>query len=540
MSKKSPLAQAIQQIADEKGIDKKSIIETIEAALAAAYRKDFGKKNQNIVVEFDSETGASKIFDVKTVVDKPIKEKKPKEEADSARTDIKDAGYKKERKEGEKAIKDKKENKDKEKEGEKSASASKDVEAATDKKDGGEGEEEIEYLNEKTELTLEQAKEIKKNAKLGDVIKTELKPPADYGRMAAQTAKQVIIQRLREIEREITFAEYRAKEGEILNGIVQRFEGRTMLIDLGQATAIMPVQEQVANEHYSPGQRIRVYLLSVEKGRKGPELLVSRSHPNMVKKLFTLEVPEIASEVVKIKSIAREAGSRTKVAVHTEDENIDPIGSCVGQRGTRVQTIIGELGGEKIDIIEWSDKAIKFISNALSPAKVVSVTLREKEKGAVAEVKEDQLSLAIGKAGQNVRLASDLTGWRIDIVGEGDKKKAKKVESEKESKPKKADDEDRDKEKKQEDKVKTKKKEEKEKVEKKDNKKEEKREKSAKDETNTIKPAPTPTPKESPTEKESPMEKEPPAGEKEKAEAEESKKEKAEKAGKSKQLKIKK
>lgn len=283
-------------------------------------------------------------------------------------------------------------------------------------------EEKFERFNPKTEITLSEAKKIKKDVKEGEVIRTELFPPAAYGRMAAQTAKQVIIQRLREAERDTIYKEFKDKEGEVINGTVQRIEGRMVLIDLGHATALLPPSEQIPHERYNPGQRLKFFVISVNTTPRGPEIILSRSHPDMVKKLFSLEVPEIGNGSVEIKSIAREAGSRTKIAVATSQKNIDPVGSCVGQRGSRVQTIISEIGGEKIDIIEWDNDPVKFIINSLSPAKVLSVKLNEAEKIAVAEVKDDQLSLAIGKSGQNVRLSAKLSGWKIDIISESGQK----------------------------------------------------------------------------------------------------------------------
>ncbi|OGY83278.1 MAG: transcription termination factor NusA, partial [Candidatus Kerfeldbacteria bacterium RIFCSPHIGHO2_12_FULL_48_17] len=281
-------------------------------------------------------------------------------------------------------------------------------------------EDEEPKFNPKTDITLEDAQKINKKYKIGDVIRTKLEVPAEFGRMAAQTAKQVIIQKLREAERETLYKEYQNKIGHIVTGMVQRVEGKVVLIDLGHAIAVMPPQEQIRGEMYMPSQRVKIFLVSVDKTNKGPEIIASRAHPDMVKELFMNEVPEIGSGAIDIKSIAREAGSRTKIAVVSNQDNIDPIGSCVGQRGTRVQTIINELGGEKIDIVEWADDAVRFIMNALSPAKVLSVKLDEEKKTAMAEVKEDQLSLAIGKGGQNVRLAAQLTGYRIDVVKEGE------------------------------------------------------------------------------------------------------------------------
>jgi N utilization substance protein A len=343
----SKFSQAIEQIADEKGIPKEKVLETIEAALAAAFRKDFGQSDQNIKVEFDAETGNSTVYDVKTVV----KELTEEQEA-----------------------------------------------------------------NRREFLLLDEAKKLKKGAKEGDVIKTEITPSAAYGRIAAQTAKQVIIQRIREAEREILLQEFHDKEGQIVNGTVQRIEGNNVYVDLGRTNGILFPSEQIRNERYSIGQRVKIYVSEVKQTPKGPEIILSRSHPNMIRKLFELEVPEVYSGVVEIKAVAREAGSRSKIAVWTEQEGVDPIGSCVGQRGTRVQTIISELSGEKIDIVLWDADVTKFITNALAPAKVISVITKEKEKEATVEVMEDQMSLAIGKAGQNVRLAAKLTGWKIDVV----------------------------------------------------------------------------------------------------------------------------
>ena len=342
---------AIQQICEEKNIPVSAVVETIEQALASAYRKDFGEPNQNVKVEFDPVTGGSRIFDVKTAVTGPA-----------------------------------------------------------------EGEEEI---NEKKEILLEDAKKIKPDIAEGEEIRTELPVPEEYGRVAAQTAKQVIIQRLREAEREMVFSEYKDKEGQVLLGTIQRVDGRTVFVDLGHTVAVMPYAEQIPREHYVIGARLKVYLVSVSASARGPEVLVSRTHPEIVRQLFAQEVPEIAAGTVIIKSIAREAGSRTKIAVAATEPNIDPIGSCVGQRGMRVQTVISQLGGEKIDIIEWSEDHQKFVAAALSPAKVQLVEIDEAAHIARAQVNEDQLSLAIGRGGQNVRLAVKLTGWKIDIIGSG-------------------------------------------------------------------------------------------------------------------------
>ncbi|MDD5396955.1 MAG: transcription termination factor NusA, partial [Candidatus Moranbacteria bacterium] len=290
-----------------------------------------------------------------------------------------------------------------------------------------EGEEKLPRYNPERDILLAEAKKIKKGAKIGDVIEIELEPQHEYGRVAAQTAKQVIIQRIREAERDSMFQEYKGKEGEVVSGTVQRIEGRNTYIDLGKSVGVLFPQEQVQGEMLRLGQRVKVYLYKVESDPKGPGITLSRTHPDMVKKLFELEVPEIFAGTVEVKSIAREAGSRTKIAVFSDEEGIDPIGSCVGQKGTRVQAVIEELGGEKIDIIEWNEKPEKYIAAAISPAKVLKVEINAEKKEAKVTVPEDQLSLAIGKRGQNVRLAAKLTGWKIDVIGVA----APKVEEEK-------------------------------------------------------------------------------------------------------------
>jgi N utilization substance protein A len=338
--------QALQQIEDEKGISREEIIAMIEAALASAFRKDYGEKDQVIAVDFNPDNLSTKIYDVKTVV--------------------------------------------------------------------------AEITEPQKEITLEDAQEINKKYAIGDEVRTEITPSegTNFGRIAAQTAKQVIIQRLREAERNMMFSDYKAKERTLQNGIIQRVEGDTVLVDLGKATGVLFPSEQIRGEEYRPNQRIKVLVLHVESTSRGPKITLSRSHPDMVRKLFELEVPEIYSGTVEIKAIAREAGSRTKMAVYSNQDGIDPVGACVGQKGTRVQTVSNELGGEKIDIIEWSEDPIKFIAQALQPAKILNVQVDYEEKSAKVGVLEDQLSLAIGKSGQNVRLAARLTEWKIDINGE--------------------------------------------------------------------------------------------------------------------------
>lgn len=403
----SSLKQAIQDICQEKNIPYDSVIATIAAALAVAYRKDFGAKNQNVIVDFNADDGTSRIWDVKTVVDDKLydeymAEQKVREQA-----------------EAEGRLEEYLEQRRQDEEAQRAAQSP----LAPPSESGGQTAPTMaatpeERFDPKKHISLTEAKKIQPDIELGGEIRTELFPPASYGRMAAQTAKQVIIQRIREAERDTIYREFKGREGQMITAMIQRVEGRMVLIDLGQTTGIMPPPEQIEREHYRPGDRIKVYISSVNLSPKGPEIVVSRTHPEMVRQLFNLEVPELQNGSVAIKAIAREAGLRTKLAVWSQQKNIDPVGSLVGQRGTRVQTVISELGGEKIDIIEWSDDPVKFITNALSPAKVISIKLNEAVHSCVVEVKDDQLSLAIGKAGQNVRLAAKLSGWKIDLVGE--------------------------------------------------------------------------------------------------------------------------
>lgn len=385
----SPIEQAIRQICEEKGLAYESVVDAIESALAAAYRKDYGDKNSNIEVEFDPATGDSRIFDVKTVVeDMDLEELERLEEERRQRAEALALRIEEARKSGE------------------------EIPAISIDDDLGP------RFNPKTDIMLTEARILKMDAEIDDVIRTQMPAPGEFGRMAAMTAKQVITQKLREAEREVIFNEFKGHEGEIMNATVQRREGRVVLLDLGRTTALMRPEDQISSERYNPGDRIKVYVRQVGLTTKGPEILVSRTAPEMVRTLFEFEIPEAADGAVEIKGIAREAGARSKVAVATSDENIDPIGACIGQRGTRIQTIIAELGGEKIDIIEWSDNPGVFITNALSPAKILKIELHEDEKTAYVTVKDDQLSLAIGKGGQNVRLAAKLTGWKINISGD--------------------------------------------------------------------------------------------------------------------------
>lgn len=390
---------AIMQIAEEKGIPKDKVIETVEAALAAAYKKDYGKRGQHIRAEFNEVSGEAKFFLVKEIVDETTREFVDEiEEEDTEKEKVEEEAPPAEATENE--------------------------------------EEKLPRYNPERDITLEEAKKKNKKAKVGDVVETKLESKSDFGRVAAQTAKQVIIQRIREAERDSMFKEYKEKEGEVISGAVQRIEGRNVYIDLGKSIGVLFPSEQIEGERYRIGQRVKVYLAKVESDPKGPGILLSRTHPEMIRKLFELEVPEIFAGTVEIKAVAREAGSRTKIAVSSTEEGIDPIGSCVGQKGTRVQAVIDELGGEKIDIIEWEEKPDKFIAAALSPAKVLSVEMDEEKKETIVKVPEDQLSLAIGKQGQNVRLAAKLSGWKIDVVGDIDTEEGEAKDDKKDSKEK--------------------------------------------------------------------------------------------------------
>jgi len=354
---------AIAQLTEEKGISQEKILETIEAAIAAAYKKDYGQRGQDIRAKFDLKIGKTKVFQVKQVID-------------------------------ENSLKD---------------------------EEGKERE-----MHPEKEIMLDQAQKIKKNAKVGDELKFKLEFRDDYGRIAAQTAKQVIIQRIREAERESIYDEFKDKKGQIISGTVQRVEDNNVFIDIGRAVGILFPSEQISRYSYRIGHRLKLYLADVQTNSAGSGIILSHIHPEMLAKLFEIEVPEIASGAVEIKAIAREAGERSKIAVISKDRGIDPIGSLVGQKGTRVQTVINELGGEMIDITAWDKDAKQFIANALSPAKIIQVKILKNKKEAKAIVPEDQLSLAIGKRGQNVRLAAKLTGFKIDVVGQKSQKEEKK------------------------------------------------------------------------------------------------------------------
>ncbi|MFA6995549.1 MAG: transcription termination factor NusA [Patescibacteria group bacterium] len=382
----SEISAAIKQLCEEKNLDYTSVIAAVELALAAAYRKDYGERNQNIHVKFDPATGSSQIFDVKTVV-----ENLPEQEEAEMLQNLYNPNIQELRKE---EIRN---------------------EFAPQTK-GEINEEGKKKFNPKTDIQVKEAQILKFGVKIGEEIMTDLPVPESYGRMAAQTAKQVIIQKLREMERDMIFSEFKGKEREVVSGVVQRREGRFVFVDLGKAIGLLPAEEQIYTEHYNVNDRVKVFIKEVREGHKGPEIILSRRSEEILRKIFYLEIPEIANGLVEIKAVAREAGSRSKVAIWTDADNVDPVGSCVGQRGSRVQTIIGELGGEKIDIIEYNEEPARFIANALAPAKVISIDLDNVGHKAIVKVSPDKLSLAIGKAGQNVRLAARLTGWKIDII----------------------------------------------------------------------------------------------------------------------------
>ena len=342
----SELILAIEELEKENGIDKDSLLESIQAALVTAYKRNFDSA-ENVKVTMNSVTGEIHVFAEKEVVEK--------------REDVE---------------------------------------------------------NDKLQICLEDAKKIGKGLEVGDVAEIE-QVPKNFGRIAAQTAKQVIIQKIREASRDFLFNEFSQRKGEIVSGIVQKADGGVVVLDLGKLEGIMPVKEQIPSEKYKVNDKIRAYIVDVERGMKGaPQVIVSRAHNDFVRKLFELEIPEIYEGVIEIKSVSRDPGNRSKVAVYSPNENIDPVGSCVGQKGIRSQNIINELSGEKIDVIEWNEDPSIYISAALLPAQVLAVDIHEEEKFAQVIVPDDQLSLAIGKAGQNARLAAKLTNWKIDIKSE--------------------------------------------------------------------------------------------------------------------------
>ena len=356
----------VAQLEEERGIPREKTLEAIAMSLATAYKKEYGKKGQIVRASFDNNSGAVEFWQVKIVVDRNQVIMEGDEEPEEIHKDT--------------AVEDIK----------------------------------IRF-NPEQHMLIDDARKIKKNAEIGDELVFPLESKADFGRIAAQTAKQIIIQKIREAEKVSVMGEFGQKEGEIVAGTVERVERGMVYIDMGRAVGIIPYEEQIPSERWKTGDRIRAYLYAVEESPKGIILKLSRSHPKFLAKLFETEAPEIAQGTVEIKTIASEAGSRSKVAVVSHDPHIDPIGSLVGQRGVRVGTVTSELSGEKIDIVEWNEDPALFIEEALSPAEVVSLELDEKEHRAVVTVTEDEQSLAIGKGGQNVRLAAKLTGWKIDI-----------------------------------------------------------------------------------------------------------------------------
>jgi N utilization substance protein A len=334
---------AMDELEKERGIKKEYLIESLEAALVTAYKKNFDSVD-NVKVTIDGDSGEIHIYAVMDVVE--------------------------------------------------------------------ESEDPL------LEISLKDAVKIKKSAKVGETVDVEIKPK-DFGRIAAQTAKQVVVQKIREVERDMVYNEYNDKTGEIVSGLVQKADTGAIIIDLGKLEGVMPIKEQIPSEHYKVNDKIRGYVISVEKGAKGnPQVILSRSNPDFVRRLFELEIPEIYEGLIEVKSVSRDPGNRSKVAVYSKNENIDPVGSCVGQKGVRIQNIINELNGEKIDVIEWSEDPSTYIAASLLPAQVLAVDVRDEEKFAQVIVPDDQLSLAIGKAGQNARLAARLTNWKIDIKSE--------------------------------------------------------------------------------------------------------------------------
>ena len=373
----------LSELEEERGIPRAKVIEAIEAAMATAYKKEYAKKGQVIRAHIDLNAGTTEFSQVKTVVDESTVRFE-----DEATSTI-------------------------------NTTNNENNESKLDEE--GNPIMPLPYYNEEQHIKIEDAKFIKRDTKVGDELVFPLEPEENYGRIAAQTAKQVIIQKIREAEKVSVVAEYGARQGEIVSGTVQRMERGNIYVDLGRATGILPYEEQIPGERYRQGERIRGLLYQVEESPRGIYLRLSRAKPEFLVKLFEMEAPEAAAKTVVFKSIAREAGSRSKVAVTSTDPHVDPVGSLVGQRGVRVSTVTSELGGEKIDLIEWNENPKTFIEEALSPARVLGVELDETEHKATIKVAEDQQSLAIGRGGQNVRLAAKLTGWRIDIQSVGGK-----------------------------------------------------------------------------------------------------------------------
>ncbi len=392
----SEISKAIQHLCDAKDLDFEVVLEALQTALGAAYRKDFGNRQGNYQVKFDIETGDMEIWDEKEVAE-DIEE----EVLESAQEEL---------------------------------SQLREKARAEDRELTEEETAHLPQFNPKTHIMLSEAKEIKKDAKIGEILKIDQEIPHDFGRMAAMTAKQVIIQKIREAERNSVFADFQDQEGKIVQGVVhKRDRSGSVLVDLGKIMGILPQTEQIRRDHYRPGVRMKFYVVSVGIGNRGPEIQLSRSSIKMVQAVFEQEVPEIADGDVEIKKIARDAGNRSKIAVFTDDDSIDPIGACIGQRGSRINTIIDELGGEKIDVIQWSDNPEVYIKNSLSPAKVVEIEIDEETKEVVAKVEPDQFSLAIGRGGQNVRLAAELTEWKINVADQDGEQEVSSEDDDEES-----------------------------------------------------------------------------------------------------------
>jgi N utilization substance protein A len=362
------ISKAIRQVAEEKGLAPETIIEAIESSIAAAYKRDYADRGGIVKCKLDEKSGTLKFWQVKTVVDDTtvrFVDESAEEEAEKKEPEI-------------------------------------------------EEEQKLPRFNPERHITLEEAQKIKSDAAVGDEMMFPLETKEDFGRIAAQTAKQVILQKLRESERESILAEWTRKEGQIVSGEVQRFDRGNVFVNLGRAIGVMFANESIPTEHYRAGERLRFLVLAVQEDTRMPGIVLSRANPRFVAELFKMEVPELTDGTIEVKEIAREAGNRTKIAVASTSEGVDPVGALVGQRGTRVMAVNNELGNEKIDIIEWSEDPENFIANALSPAKVERVEVLPRRE-ARAFVPENQLSLAIGKGGQNVRLAAKLTGWKIDV-----------------------------------------------------------------------------------------------------------------------------
>jgi N utilization substance protein A len=372
------LTKALKQVADEKGLEPDQVLDVIESSIAAAYKREYGERGEVVKCKLDQKTGELHFWQVKTVVDETTV--RFVEEGDGD-----EAGIGEEKNE------------------------SKNNAQVQESEEG-----KLPRFNPDRHIILEEAKKINADAKLDEEIAFPLETFEEFGRIAAQTAKQVILQKLRESERDSILNEWRGKEGQIVSGVVQRFERGNIFIDLGRTIGVMFANESIPSEHYRAGERLRFLVLAVQDDTRLPGIILSRSHPRFVIELFRMEVPELLEDSIEIKAIAREPGNRTKVAAMSKADGVDPVGALVGQRGTRVMAVNNELGNEKIDIAEWSEDPEKFIANALSPAKVERVEILPRRE-ARAYVPDNQLSLAIGKGGQNVRLAAKLTGWKIDV-----------------------------------------------------------------------------------------------------------------------------